>query len=96
MSHEYGPGRLQNGTARLVLQDPRQAWVNVNRYIISLPPEPKPDFEAMKKTIIGDMTDKELNTLVCRAFKAGLSVESVAWVFKIPESEVHRIIREAL
>ena len=42
------------------------------------------------------MTDKELNTLVCRAFKKGLSTESVAWVFKIPESEVHKIIREAL
>ena len=42
------------------------------------------------------MTDKGLNTIVCRAFKAGLSVEAVAWVFKIPESAVHRIIREAL
>ena len=52
--------------------------------------------DTMKKTIIGDMTDKELNTLVCRAFKAGLSVEAVAWVFKIPVSDVHRIIREAL
>ena len=53
-------------------------------------------FESTKKTIVGDMTDKELNTLVCRVFKAGLSVKSVALAFKIPESEVHRIIREAL
>ena len=86
----------------------------VNPHVVAFPPEPKPDFEVMKKTIMGDefvktegrrlttsearpdKTDKELNTLVCRAFKKGLSTESVAWVFKIPESEVHRIIREAL
>lgn len=42
------------------------------------------------------MTDKELNTLVCRTFKAGLSTEAVAWVFKVPVSVVHKIIREAL
>lgn len=42
------------------------------------------------------MTNKELSTIVCRAFKAGLSSEAVALVFKIPLSAVHRIIREAL
>ena len=42
------------------------------------------------------MTNKELSTMVCRAFKAGLSVESVAWVFELPVSAVHKIIREAL
>ena len=34
--------------------------------------------------------------LVIRAFKAGLSVERVAWVFQISEAEVHKIIRAAL
>lgn len=70
--------------------------VLVNPHVVTLPPEPTPDFEAMNKAIVGDGEDKELGNLVCRAFKAGLSVESVAWVFKIPESAVHKIIREAL
>ena len=34
--------------------------------------------------------------LIVRAFKAGLSVERVAWVFQITEAEVHKIIRAAL
>ena len=34
--------------------------------------------------------------LIARAFKAGLSVERVAWVFQITEAEVHKIIRATL
>ena len=46
--------------------------------------------------LTSDMTNKELSTMFCRAFKSGLSVESVAWVFKLPMSAVHKIIREDL
>jgi len=42
------------------------------------------------------MPYKELSALVCRAFKRGLSDQDVAWVFRIPVSVVHKIIREAL
>jgi transposase len=39
---------------------------------------------------------KSRKMLICRVFKAGLSVGQVAWAFQISESVVHRIIREML
>lgn len=39
---------------------------------------------------------KSRKLLICRAYKAGLSIEQIAWVFYLSKEQVNKIIREMI